>query len=140
MRNGSPRSIVLRLVVAILFGVMSVVPVPLRALAHPAGHRVAVAAEIGHSAERPHDYGAGGHHHGSHIAVTPPGDGPQDTPPQHDGLVICQSAACCIAMAQTSFSAPGSALLLLGQLAMPPARIIVAVMPDPVVPPPRLPA
>lgn len=139
MRSGSLRSFILRLVMAVLFGVMSVVPAPLRAMAHPAGHRIALAAESGHSTERLYDHGAGGHHHGSHL-VTPPSDEPQNTPQQHDGIVICQSAACCIAMAQTLFSAPGSVLLLLGQLAMPPARIIVAVMPEPVVPPPRLPA
>jgi hypothetical protein len=140
MRNGSPRSVVLRFMLAVLFGVMSVVPVPLRALAHPAEHHAAAApAAAQHSAERPHDHGAGGHHHGTHHAVTPPGGGSQDAPPP-DGAVICQSAACCMAVTQPLPSAPASILLLLGQLAMTPARVIVAVMPDPVVPPPRLPA
>ena len=134
MRNGSPRSVVLRFVLAVLFGVMSVVPVPLRALAHPAEHHAAARP----SAERPHDHGAGGHHHGTHHAVTPPGGGSQDAPP--DGAVICQSAACCMAVTQPLPSAPASILLLLGQLAMTPARVMVAVMPDPVVPPPRVPA
>ena len=139
MRNGSPRSVVLRFVLAVLFGVMSVVPVPLRALAHPAEHHAAAApAAAQHSAERPHDHGGSGHHHGTHHAVTPPGGGSQDAPP--DGAVICQSAACCMAVTQPLPSAPASILLLLGQLAMTPARVIVAVMPDPVVPPPRLPA
>ncbi len=43
-----------------------------------------------------------------------------------------------MAVTQCLPSVPATVLLLLGRLVVPPAQIIVAVTPDPVVPPPRL--
>jgi hypothetical protein len=148
MRTGPPLTIPLRFVFAVLFGIMSVLPMPLRALAHSgaipdthaatapdATHRHAAHGSAGH-----HGHGTTGHHHGYHIAVVPAADDEPSVPQPADGALLCHSAPCCMAVTQLAPSAPATVLLLLGQLAVPPAQIIVAVMPDPVVPPPRLPA
>jgi hypothetical protein len=148
MRTDPTSAIILRLVFAILFGVMSMLPVPLRALAHPAPipHVQAATApdaarqHAAHGAARHHGPGVAGHHHGGHLAAVTPADDEPGAPQPGDGALPCQSAPCCMAVTQPVPSAPATVLLLLGQLSVPPAQIIVAVTPDPAVPPPRLPA
>jgi hypothetical protein len=140
MRTRPTSTLILRLVFAVLFGVMSVVPVPLRALALSAAgqHTPDVTGpNLAHAAGH-HGHGAAGHHHGDHLAaVATAGDEPS-APQPVDGTIPCHSAPCCLAVTQLFPSAPETILLLLGQLTVPPAQIIVAVTPDPVVPPPRL--
>jgi hypothetical protein len=148
MRTGPPLTILLRFMFAVLFGVMSVLPVPLRALAHSgaipdthaatapdATHRHAAHGSAGH-----HGHGTTGHHHDDHPAAVPADDDEPGAAQPADCTLLCHSAPCCMAVTQPAPSAPATVLLLLGQLAVPPAQIIVAVTPDPVVPPPRLPA
>lgn len=133
----------MRLVFAVLFGVMSVLPVPLRALGLPISVPHAHAATVpdsGHSLaahRRHHGNGAAGHHHGDHLGVPTSAGEPATLQPTDSGIP-CHSAPCCMAVTQPAPSAPATVLLLLGQLAFPPAQTIVAVTPDPAVPPPRL--
>jgi hypothetical protein len=135
MRSGSPRSVFLRLMLAVLFGVMSIVPVPLRALAHPATHHSVAVAPVDHGSVQPHGHGAA-HHHGAQSAAQAPNREPATSAPE--GGVICQSAACCMAVTHAVATALSSVLHPIGPLAIPAARTIVAVTPDPVVPPPRV--
>jgi hypothetical protein len=135
-----PNSTLMRLVFAVLFGVMSVVPVPMRALSLTATvhHAAAVTAPDAAHAAGHHGHGATGHHHGDHLAAVPPAGDEQSAPQPVDGAVSCHSAPCCLAVTPSLPSVPATVLLLLGRLVVPPAQIIVAVTPDPVVPPPRL--
>ncbi|MGE0035275.1 MAG: hypothetical protein AB7S93_06535 [Xanthobacteraceae bacterium] len=144
MRTGTTLMIKLRLVFAVLFAAISAVPMPARALIHAPSIRHMHAApaagpalaHAGHNIEH-RDHGANGHHHGHLGAVTAADDAPS-APQLVDGVIPCHSAACCIAVTQCLPSVPATVLLLLGRLVAQPTPIIVAVTPDPVVPPPRL--
>jgi len=140
MRPRPTSTLILRLVFAVLFGIMSVVPVPLRALAPSVAvqHANAIAAPDAAPAAGHHGHGATGHHHGGHLATTPPGGDEPIAPQPLDGAIPCHSAPCCLAVTHPAPHAPTTILLLLGRLAVPPAQIMVAVTLDPVVPPPRL--
>lgn len=137
MRTSPTSTLILRLVCAVLFGVMSVVPVPLQAFAPAASLQHMHAGAV---ADAVHAAGHHGHAgHGGHVAAIAPDTGDEPGAPQPpDGVIPCHSAACCLAVTQPAPRAPATVLLLLGRLAVPPAQIIVAVTPDPVVPPPRL--
>jgi hypothetical protein len=130
----------LRLVFAVLFGVMSAVPMPVRA--HPTSmHAAPTADAISHHAwddAGHHGHGGSGHHHGGHLAAQPHAGDEPGAPQPADGAIPCHSAPCCMAVTQCLPSVPATVLLLLGRLVAQPAQIIVAVTPDPVVPPPRL--
>jgi hypothetical protein len=146
MRTPPNSTLILRLVFAVLFGLASVVPVPLRALGHSDAvqHAHAIAAPAAASAAGHHEDDATGHHHGSqhhhgsHLAAVPPAGDPPIAPDPANGAVSCHAAPCCLAVTQPAPSAPATILLLVGRLTVPPARVIVAVTPDPAVPPPRL--
>ena len=131
MRTERTYTTVLRMLAALVFGFMGVVQMPMMAFAGTAdSHPVRVSSP------------GTGHHHGAtapHHDDAPFSDQGDRTAPQtHDDAAICHSTACCAALAQPAMSAPPSALLLIGQLQAPVARIIVPVAPEPVVPPPRL--
>jgi len=144
MRTRLTSRTILRLLFAVLFGVMSVVPVPLSAFAFPASlHAHAAPAPDASQSAIHHDtahhgHGGAAHHHGDRLTATAPSaDEPGATQPA-DGAMSCHAAPCCMAVPPAAPSAPATVLLLLGQLAVPPSRTIVAVAPDPAVPPPRL--
>jgi hypothetical protein len=138
MRTGKILTIHLRLLFAMLFGVMSVVPTPLRAThATSIGHiHAAPTADATHVAEH-RDHGSNGHHHGGHLGAVTPADDAPSAPQPVDGVIPCHSSACCMAVTQCLPSVPATVLLLLGRLVAQPTQIIVAMTPDPDVPPPR---
>ena len=131
MRTERTCMTVLRIVAALVFGFIGVVQMPMMAFAGTAdSHPVRVSSPgTGH-----HHGAAARHHDDAHVSD----QGDRTAPQTHDGAAICHSTACCAALAQPAMSAPTSALLLIGQLRAPLARIIVPVAPEPVVPPPRL--
>jgi hypothetical protein len=129
-------TIAMRVMIALLVGVMAALPVPVRMLAHSAaGHLAQVRQVAGHHA---HDTATG--HHGdaaAHDDHRAPAGETKPQPPADSGIP-CHSAPCCMAVTQPPPSAPDTVLLLLERLGAAPAQIIVAIAPDPAVPPPRL--
>ena len=133
MRTDRSRTTVLRFVSALVFGFMSIVQMPMMAFAKTAdSHPNHVSTTgTGH-----HHHDATVRHHGDAQPFSYRED--RTAPQAHDGAAICSSTACCVAVIQPAMPAPASALLLIGQLRASLARVIVAVPPEPVVPPPRL--
>lgn len=133
MRTDRTLAHVLRIVTALVFGLMSVMQMPMMAFAKTAAsHSIhASSAGTGHQ-----HHGAAVRHHDDAQHVS--GQGDRRSPRIHDDAAICGSTACCAALAQQVMPEPASVLLLIGQLHAPLARIIVPVAPEPIVPPPRL--
>lgn len=133
MRTDRTCTNVLRIVAALVFGFLSVVQMPMMAFARtPASHSIHGSnPATGH----PH-HSTAVRHHDDAQHVSDRGD--RTAPRIHDDAAICHSTACCAALAQPVMPQSASALLLIGQLRASPARIIVPVAPEPVVPPPRL--
>jgi|SRR5687767_645194 hypothetical protein len=124
-----PANALLRVTLAVIFGVMSLAHGPVMAFAK-ANTPAAV-----------HDMAAGplaAHHH--HPAATQPVSGQQEHPvaSAQEDATICHAAGCFTVVAPVLVGAPDSLFSLLGQLRAAPARALLPAILDPLVPPPRL--
>ena len=117
-----------RVILAVIFGVMSLAHGPVMAFAKTsapvATHEMTAGPVAAH------------HHH----ATAQPVSGQQEhlATPVHEGVAICYAAGCFIAVAPVPVGAPDSLFSLLGQLRAAPARALLPAILDPLVPPPRL--
>jgi hypothetical protein len=126
MRPVRTANALIRVILAVSFGVMS--------LGH--GPVMAFAKAKASSAEIPAAPIAAHHHHGS-----APATAPEQEPlaaPVHERAAICYSAGCFVAVAPVAAGAPDSLFSLLEQLSAAPARALIPSILDPLVPPPRL--
>jgi len=128
MRSLRTANALLRVILAVIFGVMSLAHGPVMAFATPktpvASHAMTAGPVAAHH-----------HHH-----ATPPVGGQQEhqAAPVHEGAAICYAAGCFTAVAPALVGAPDSLFSLLGQLRAAPARALLPAILDPLVPPPRL--
>jgi hypothetical protein len=123
----------LRVILAVVFGFMSLSHGPVMAFAKahtPASDRAANAAPT-----------ADHHDHSRHHRSTARSLADQQNDlalGANEGAAICYSAGCFVAVAPLLAVAPSSLLFLLEQLSAAPARPLAPNAPDPLVPPPRL--
>ena len=127
MRSLRTANALLRVTLAVIFGVMSLAHGPVMAFAEtsaPASHAMAPGPVAAH------------HHHGAAQPVA--GQQEHLAAPAHEGAAICYAAGCFVAVAPVPVGAPDSLFSLLGQLRAAPARALLPAILDPLVPPPRL--
>jgi hypothetical protein len=122
----------LRLALAGLFAIASLIQVPSMALA-----RSSAAA---HSGTTPlgmvhHDMGAHAEHGMTHADHRDHAQASLD----RDGVAACCSFNCCTLLTPISNQNPHAVFLLLGKMEASPSRTMVPALPDPADPPPRLP-
>jgi hypothetical protein len=113
----------LRLALAMLFAVVTLIQVPAMAVAYAtAPARPAAAA--------PHDAPHNSHSHRDHA--------PQASD-SAQGESVCQAMGCCVvAIEPAVIRAPAATYCLLGLVDIPPARVMLPALPEPTDPPPRL--
>lgn len=115
----------LRLALAGLFAVASLVQVPAMAFARTSGPAHHTMASVLHA---DHEISHSTHHHHTQ----------SDLDVDRSAAPICCVVGCCLAIGAVSIAAPAALLLLLGKIEAAPPRAMVAVLPDPADPPPRL--
>jgi hypothetical protein len=115
----------LRLALAMLFAVVTLIQVPAMAVAYATAPARSVAVA-------PHD----AHHHNSHSHHRD--HAPQASDSAQDASV-CQAMGCCVvAIDPAVICAPAATCSLLGLVDIPPARVMLPAFPEPADPPPRL--
>jgi hypothetical protein len=126
MRLVRTANVLLRLILAASFAVMSLGHGPVMAFAATkapgAAHEITAGPAAGH------------HHHGT----APAAAGPQKLSPAHERNAICYPAGCFVAVAPVPAGITDSPACLLEQLRAAAGRPLIASIPDPLVPPPRL--
>jgi hypothetical protein len=128
MRSLRTGNALFRVIVAAIFGVVSLSHGPVMAFAQVNAQLAAREMTIEPVA---------GHHH--HVAAPIPANEDQEQPtPSRKGVAICYSAGCFIVVAPAPISAPAVLFSLLERLCAAPAAAMVPAILDPLVPPPRL--
>ena len=126
MRLVRTATALLRLIVAASFVIMSLGHGPVMAFAMAkapgAAHEMAAGPVAGH------------HHHGA----APAAADPQKLSPAHERAAICYPAGCFVVVAPVPAGITDSPACLLEQLRAAAGRPLIASIPDPLVPPPRL--
>jgi hypothetical protein len=129
MRPVRTANFLLRVILALSFGVMSLGHGPIMAFAKakaPSATHETPAAPI-----------AVHHHHGTQPAAGA-GEHERSAPPVHERAAICYSAGCFVAVAPVPAGSADSLISLLEQLRAAPADALMPSILDPLVPPPRL--
>lgn len=116
----------LRLALAALFALVTLVQVPAMAVAYAtASARPMTATSLDAD-----DHGSHSHHRHDHTPAT--SDGAQDAS-------LCQAMGCCvIAIAPAAIGAPAATYSPLGLIDIPPPCVMLPAQPEPADPPPRL--
>jgi hypothetical protein len=124
MRSNRPAAALRRIVLAVVFGFMSLGHGPLMAFAHaraaPVQHHM-IGDEQAHAHHQP---AAEGYH--------------QPAPSTHGMATACYAVGCFVSLASPEIGAPALNLTLVGKLSPAVARVIVVAPAEPVDPPPRL--
>ena len=122
MRSKRPAMTLLRILLAAVFGVMSLGHGPVMAFSHASSNAPHHHQVIDHSG---HD------HHARDQASS-------ESPTDVSSVPVCYSAGCFISLQPPAISAPGAGIDLLGNIIAAPARVMLARAPGPPDPPPRL--
>ena len=129
MRLVRTANFLLRVILALSFGVMSLGHGPIMAFAKAkapsATHEMPAAPIAVH------------HHHGAEQAASA-GEHEHSAPSVHERAAICYSAGCFVAVPPVPVGSTDSLISLLEQLRAAPARALMPSILDPLVPPPRL--
>ena len=124
MRSNRPVATLRRIVIAVVFGFMSLGHGPLMTFAHaraaPVQHHM-ISNEHAHAHHQP---AAGADH--------------QPAPLTPGMATVCYGVGCFVSLASPAIGAPAASLTLVGKLSPAVACVIVAAPAEPVDPPPRL--
>jgi hypothetical protein len=129
MRLVRTANFLLRVILALSFGVMSL------------GHGPIMAFAKAKAPSATHEMSASpiaGHHHHSAEPPAAAGEHEHSAPPVHDRAAVCYSAGCFVAVAPVPAGSADSLISLLEQLRAAPAHALMPSILDPLVPPPRL--
>ncbi|MET1084045.1 MAG: hypothetical protein ABWY12_13510 [Burkholderiales bacterium] len=124
MRSNRPATALRRIVLAVVFGFMSLGHGPLMAFAHARAAPVEHHTSIDENAHAHHQPAAGAHH--------------QPAPPTPGMAGACYAVGCFVSLASPETGTPALSLTLVGKLSPAAARVIVVAPAEPVDPPPRL--